>query len=155
MKKTEATLRMIFLGLMVTLLAACGGPDSPGFLDRLLDRTPQPDSLPVLLNAEVPFRYPAELYAQRVQGNVSLRLFVDEYGRVRSDSTSISESSGHAPLDSAALSGSRELRFSPATRKGKAMAVTIIYPVFFRHPEGSALPGDTILIKKGRKGDST
>jgi TonB family protein len=145
--------------LLVAVLAAgavaCGGPDEPGFLNRLLDRTPQPDSLPVMLNTEPPFRYPTELYAQRVQGNVSLRLFIDQEGKVHNDSTRVVESSGHAALDSAALAGAAELRFAPASRKGRALAVTIIYPVYFRHPEAPPLPGDTGAARKARKGDST
>jgi TonB family protein len=135
------------------LAAGCGGPDEPGFLNRLLDRTPQPDSLPVMLNTEPPFRYPPELYAQRVQGNVSLRLFIDEEGKVVVDSTKLLESSGHAALDSAALIGANELKFSPASRRGKAMAVSIIYPVLFRHPEAPPLPGDR--PRGGKQGDTT
>jgi protein TonB len=135
--------------------AGCGGPDEPGFLNRLLDRTPQPDSLQVMLNVEPPFRYPTELYAQRVQGNVSLRLFIDQDGKVHNDSTRVAESSGHAALDSAALAGAAELRFAPASRRGRAMAVTIIYPVYFRHPEAQPLPGDTGAARKARKGDTT
>mgnify|MGYP003294075771 CR=1 FL=1 len=42
---------------------------------------PRPDELPVMLNPEPPFRYPAELYARRVQGNTTLRIFIDVAGR--------------------------------------------------------------------------
>ena len=140
--------------LAAVTMGACGGPDSPSLIDRILDRDPAPDSLPVMLNKTPPFKYPQELYATRVQGNVSLRLFIDEEGKVYPESTVVVESSRNAVLDSAALLGSRELTFSPAKRRGKAMAVSIIYPVLFRHPEGAPLPGDTGL-KRGKKRDST
>src|SRR5687768_11650797 len=61
-----------------------------------------PDSLPVMRNAELPFKYPPELYAQKVQGNVTLRIHIDTAGRVRPESTSVIESSGYPALDSSA-----------------------------------------------------
>jgi TonB family protein len=109
----------------------------------------RPDEVPKVINTELPFRYPAALYARRVQGNVTLRLYVDRDGQVRSDSTRIEESSGYAALDSAAVKGSQELRFVPAKLRGEAMATTVLFPVYFRHPEAHALPGDTILNKRG------
>jgi TonB family protein len=107
-----------------------------------------PDEVPQMLNTELPFRYPAALYARKVQGNVTLRLHVDRDGQVRTDSTRIEESSGYAALDSAAVKGSQELRFVPAKLHGEAMPVTILFPVYFRHPEAPALPGDTILTRR-------
>jgi TonB family protein len=98
-----------------------------------------------MLNTELPFRYPAALYARKVQGNVTLRLHIDRDGQVRSDSTRIEESSGYPSLDSAAVKGSQELRFVPAKLHGDPTPVTILFPVYFRHPEAHALPGDTIL----------
>jgi protein TonB len=109
----------------------------------------RPDEVPKVINTELPFRYPAALYARRVQGNVTLRLYVDRDGQVRSDSTRIEESSGYAALDSAAVKGSQELRFVPAKLRGEPMATTVLFPVYFRHPEAHALPGDTILNKRG------
>lgn len=107
--------------------------------------TGAPDELPRMTNPEPPFRYPSALYAQRVQGNVTLRLFVDSTGIVRPDSTRIEESSGTPALDSAAVLGARELRFTPARRRGTPLAVSLLYPVYFRHPEGSPMPGDSVL----------
>ena len=106
---------------------------------------PRPDSLPVILNADLPFRYPAELYARKVQGNVTLWVHIDSTGQIRPESTTVVESSGYPSLDSAALAGSRELRFKPATASGKPLAVSLLFPVYFRHPEAPALPGDTVL----------
>lgn len=104
-----------------------------------------PDEVPKMINTDLPFRYPAALYARRVQGNVTLRLHIDDNGQVRPDSTQIEESSGFPALDSAAVTGSHELRFIPAKLHGEPMAVTILFPVYFRHPDARPLPGDTIL----------
>jgi len=105
----------------------------------------RPDELPVLVNKELPFRYPVALYARKVQGNVLLRLFVDRDGRILPDSTRVEESSGHSSLDSAAVMGSQELYFIPAKLDGEPLAVSVLFPVYFRHPEAAPLPGDTIL----------
>jgi TonB family protein len=108
-----------------------------------------PDEVPKMLNSELPFRYPAALYARKVQGNVTLRLRIDRDGQVSADSTRIEESSGYAALDSAAVKGSQELHFVPAKLHGEPLPVTILFPVYFRHPEAHALPGDTILNRPG------
>ena len=107
-----------------------------------------PDEVPTMLNTELPFRYPAALYARKVQGNVTLRLRIDRDGQVSTDSTRIEESSGYAALDSAAVRGSQELHFIPAKLRGEPMPVTILFPVYFRHPDAHALPGDTILTRE-------
>jgi protein TonB len=104
-----------------------------------------PDETPKMLNEDLPFHYPPALYAQKVQGNVTLRLYVDQLGQVTPDSTRIEESSGYAGLDSAAVKGSQDLRFAPAKLRGAPLGVSILFPVYFRHPEARALPGDTIL----------
>ena len=105
----------------------------------------RPDEKPRMLNTEVPFHYPPALYERKVQGNVTLYLHIDRDGQVRPDSTRIEESSGYAALDSAAVLGSQDLRFVPAKLRGEPMGVSILFPVYFRHPEAHALPGDTIL----------
>lgn len=106
--------------------------------------------MPSLLNTDLPFRYPAALYARKVQGNVTLRLYIDHDGRVARDSTRVDESSGSAVLDSAAVGGSSELRFVPAKLNGEAIPVSILFPVYFRHPDARPLPGDTILHSAAR-----
>lgn len=108
----------------------------------------RPDEPPVMVNAELPFRYPPALYARRVQGNVMLRLFVDTDGRLLADSTRVEESSGYPSLDSAAVIGSQELYFIPAKLRGEPLAVSVLFPVYFRHPEAAPLPGDTILARR-------
>ena len=104
-----------------------------------------PDSLPVMQNHELPFKYPPELYAQKVQGNVTLRIHIDAAGAVRPESTTVMESSGYPALDSAAVSGARVLHFKPAYAKGAPLAISVLFPVYFRHPDASPLPGDTVL----------
>jgi TonB family protein len=104
-----------------------------------------PDETPRMLNEDLPFHYPPALYARKVQGNVTLRLYVDRLGQVTPDSTRIEQSSGYAGLDSAAVKGSQDLRFAPAKLRGAPLGVSILFPVYFRHPDALALPGDTIL----------
>lgn len=111
---------------------------------------PKPEVLPKMINNELPFRYPPALYSRKVQGNVTLRIFIDAQGRVAADSTRVVETSMYAALDSAAVKGSRDLRFVPAQRRGDAMPVSILFPVYFRHPDAPALPGDTILRQPTR-----
>lgn len=105
----------------------------------------RPDELPVVLNDTLPFRYPPALYAQRIQGNTTLRIFINADGHVVPDSTSVSETSGQSSLDSAAVVGSRALRFVPAKKAGQGVAISILFPVYWRHPQAPPLPGDTIL----------
>ena len=137
--------------LLLALLAlgGCMDRDTTQKVARALQAgPPTPDEIPRMINTELPFRYPPALYAQKVQGNVTLRLRVDTDGQVRPDSTRIEETSGYPALDSAAVKGSQELRFVPAKLHGEPMAVTILFPVYFRHPDARPLPGDTILTRR-------
>jgi TonB family protein len=130
------------LGLGVS---ACIDKDDAKKMIEALQAGIVPDSLPVMQNAEPPFKYPPALYAQKVQGNVTLRIHIDSAGQVRPESTSVVESSGYPALDSAAALGARALRFRPAFSKGSPLAISVLFPVYFRHPEALPLPGDTIL----------
>ena len=141
-------MRCLYVVLVFGTLACSGeGGDAGGQRPRLLGGD-RPDEPPVMVNKELPFRYPAALYARKVQANVMLRLFVDRDGRVFPDSTRVEESSGHASLDSAAVKGSQELHFIPAKLHGEPMAVAVLFPVYFRHPEAPPLPGDTLVGRK-------
>ncbi|MFL5640571.1 MAG: energy transducer TonB [Gemmatimonadaceae bacterium] len=115
----------------------------------------QPDIAPVMLNKELPFRYPPALYAQKVQGNVTLRIFIDREGSIVADSTRIAETSGFTALDSAAMKGSRELKFEPAKTMGQPVPVSILLPVYFRHPDAPPLAGDSIIGREGSTASST
>lgn len=136
-------IRLISSGALLIGAIACGrereGPLSGAHAG------PRPEVMPVVMNDDLPFRYPTALFAQQVQGNVTLRIFIDADGQVIMDSTRVVETSGYTALDSAAVKGSGELKFVPAKRRGEPMAVSILFPVYFRHPEAAPLPGDTVL----------
>jgi TonB family protein len=106
-------------------------------------RAGQPDEPPQMLNASLPFEYPVAQYLRRVQGNVTLRLFVDTTGTVVRDSTRLERSSGIPAFDSAALVGAVRLRFRAARLRGVAIPVAMLFPVHFRHPEAPAVSSDT------------
>jgi protein TonB len=94
---------------------------------------PPPESeAPVALNPDVPIAYPPALFDQKVEGDVTLRLFVDSTGKLVPESTRVSEPSGYPALDSAALAGATALRFAPAKRHGVAVATAFLQPVEFR-----------------------
>jgi TonB family protein len=134
------------LAIAWCVITACGDRETSQKVAQAFQAgASAPDEVPKMLNTDLPFRYPAELYARKVQGNVTLRLRIDRDGQVSSDSTRIEESSGYSALDSAAVKGSQELHFIPAKLRGEPMPVTILFPVYFRHPDAQALPGDTIL----------
>src|SRR5215510_5495977 len=115
-------LRLASAAAVVAVLACrgggAGGGDSAG-RSGFSVRRPRPDEAPVVVNSVLPFRYPAPLYARKVQGNVTLRLYVDADGRVQPESTRVEESSGFPALDSAAVIGSHELQFVPAKLHGE------------------------------------
>ena len=125
--------------LLLVLVAACeqsGGEAGVASVD---------ERLPVMRNEPPPFHYPPALYAQKVQGNVLLRLWVDSTGLCRPESTRVVESSGYPALDSAAVTGARQLSFSPALDDGAPVSLAILFPVYFRHPDAAPLPGDSVL----------
>jgi TonB family protein len=146
-RPAESSLRraVAALALLLGFGACMSGETTQKVAQAFQAGRSMPDEVPRMINPDLPFRYPAALYAQRVQGNVTLRLHIDRDGQVSPDSTRIEESSGYPALDSAAVKGSQELRFVPAKLHGEPMAVTILFPVYFRHPDAHPLPGDTIL----------
>ncbi len=117
----------------VLIASACrgsgGGPQSDA---QTSQGTPPESEAPVAVNPDVPIAYPPALYEQRVEGDVTLRMFVDSTGRLIPESTRVAETSGYPALDSAALAGSTTLRFAPAKRHGVAVATAFLQPVEFR-----------------------
>lgn len=148
---------MMKIGFVVAILAlgaaGCKKGDGSGAGFQTVGR--QPDVPPVMLNKELPFRYPPALYAQKVQGNVTLRIFIDKEGQIVADSTRVAETSGFNALDSAAMKGSRDLRFEPAKTLGLPVPVSILLPVFFRHPDAPPLPGDSLIRKDSSTASNT
>ena len=142
---------LLLLGL--TVVAGCKKGEGSNLPFQTVGR--QPDVAPVMLNKELPFRYPPALYAQKVQGNVTLRIFIDSNGAIVADSTRIAETSGFTALDSAAMKGSRDLRFEPAKTMGQPVPVSILLPVYFRHPDAPPLAGDSIIKRDSVAASST
>ncbi len=133
------------VGACILGAVACGKspppPEQTG--EAVVANAPPDQEPPVALNADSPVQYPPKLYDQKVEGDVVLRLFVDSTGRLVPESSKVAESSGYPALDSAALAGSKKLRFAPARRHGLAVAVAFLQPIEFRHPQatGAALKG--------------
>lgn len=134
-------------GRALLLSVACSSPQTAS--DTALIR-PQPDEKPIMVNRDLPFHYPGALYALRRQGNVTLRLYVDSTGQTVPESTRVEEKSEYPEFDSAAVAGARDLHFIPAKLHGEPMGMTILFPVYFRHPEATPLPGDSAIKKSGR-----
>ena len=139
----------LVLAVAVVSLAACSSDRTPASAATAAQRGGPLDELPRMLNAELPFRYPPALYAQKIQANVLLRLYVDSLGAVVRDSTMVVESSGAEQLDSAAVTGATDLVFAPARRAGAAVGTMVLLPVHFRHPDEPPMPGDSLLTGQG------
>ena len=139
------TLKLLACAMVLAASACIDRQQAQKAIDAVQTDGDKPDVMPVMLNRELPFRYPPALYARRVQGNVTLHIHIDSTGVVWPESTSVVESSGYPGLDSSAVARSRELRFDPATTKGRPVGVSLKLPVFFRHPNGKPLAGDTVL----------
>jgi protein TonB len=127
-------------GFALIALAACGDAPPPraGAADTAATPGFEP---PVLLNPETPVNYPRALYEDGVEGTVILRLFVDEQGRVVTDSTRVVEGSGYPALDSAALAGVPAFEYAPARRDGSPIATPFLQPIHFNRANGGAPPG--------------
>ncbi len=147
--QSSASARGMTLVVACIAIACSKGDGTKTAFDAGMAR---PDTYPIMLNKDMPFRYPPALYAEKVQGNVTLRLYIDKDGLVVDDSTRVIESSKIATLDSAAIKGSRELKFEPAKLRGTPMPVSILFPVYFRHPDAVPPPGDSILKTTGVAG---
>src|SRR5881296_3806874 len=119
---------------IVVARAGCHGP--PPRADSATgggQAAPPPESeAPVALNPNVPIAYPPALFDQKVEGDVTLRLFVDSTGKLIPESTRVTEPSGYPALDSAALAGASALRFAPGKRHGIPVATAFLQPVEFR-----------------------
>ena len=123
--------------LALLLLPACmSAEDAQDAIAAVRDDAP--DEPPVVRNAELPFHYPPALFERKVEGNVTLRLYIDSLGAVRPESTAVAEPSAHAAFDSAAVAGARALRFAPARRDGVPVGVAVLFPVQFRYPATAA-----------------
>ena len=122
-------MRLIVIAAVLAAVAGCRG----GASQSENQSAPPPESEPpVALNPDVPIAYPPALYEQKVEGDVTLRLFVDSTGKLVPESTRVAEASGYPALDSAAIAGSAGLRFAPGKRHGIPVATAFLQPVEFR-----------------------
>ncbi|MEP7382089.1 MAG: energy transducer TonB [Gemmatimonadota bacterium] len=100
------------------------------------------DTLPGYIGDSLPFLYPPGPYIQGIQDNVTLRLYLDEFGRPVPESTRIQEHAQLPAFDSSALLGAKDLVFSPAIKDGKRIPFPVLFPIKFRVPNGPPMPGD-------------
>ena len=127
-------------------IAGCHG-SAPRADSATGQAAPPPESeAPVALNPNVPIAYPAALFDQKVEGDVTLRLYVDSTGKLIPESTRVAEPSGYPALDSAALAGASALRFAPAKRHGIAVATAFLQPVEFRQVGTTRAGGGTVTL---------
>jgi TonB family protein len=103
------------------------------------NETPPPPAGPTLskrprLLESVTPKYPPEAWAQDVEGDVTLLLWVDEQGRV--EAAEVVSTPGFG-LETAALVAAKQLRFTPAEMDGEPVKVKIRYTFRFRKPEKS------------------
>ena len=127
--------RPVHLALLATLVLGCRPRESNTVTLPDASTAKKGDDPPVMLNATSPVGYPAALYARGIEGKVVLQLYVDEQGKLRPDSTRVSESSGYPAFDSAALAAVPAFKFAPALRNGTPVAALFLQPVHFRHPD--------------------
>lgn len=125
-------MRTPFASAILLAVLACRGSAPPPDGQTSQAAPPPESEAPVALNPDVPIAYPPALFEQKIEGDVTLRLFADSAGRLVPESTRVAESSGYPALDSAALAGSAGLRFAPAKRHGIAVATAFLQPVEFR-----------------------
>lgn len=126
---------------LVLLLAACGGRQEPITAPRELT-TQQAATR----DGASPFQYPEELWEAQVEGETMLRVFITERGMV--DTVRVERTSGYEAFDSAALAGSRSLRFEPARRGTEPVAAWFILPVKFDLGAAADSAGDPSLSQK-------
>ncbi len=130
--------RNLLSALFLLLAPACSGKDDGTV--RIMagggsEAAPNAaEQAPVAVNPVSPVGYPRTLLEQGIEGRVLLRLYADSQGRLAPDSTRVAESSGYPALDSAAVAGATELRFSPALLRGRRVGGPFLQPVHFRNP---------------------
>lgn len=123
------------VGVLLIALAAAGCSDSirpvmGGLKLGMQNGAFQP---PILAVRELPFEYPPEAWKRRVGGQTVLRMLISRSGEV--DSVLVIKSSGNLSLDSAAVAGSRRLRYRPARQGGEPIEVWARLPVIYPLPE--------------------
>ena len=133
-------MKRIITAAIPALLAACTS-DAP------LD-------LPVPVDQPSPFVYPEELWDQDVEGQAIVMVHVTTEGTV--DSVYVRSTSGYEAMDSAAVTGARELRFEPGRRGADPVDVWVRLPVrFSKTPPSPSANDDDGAATGGRDGTGT
>src|SRR6266849_6628684 len=114
--------------------AACCAAASISF--SALAQAQAPRFVAPRLLERVEARYPEEARLSGLTGTVVVRIVVGTDGRVIS--AEVVQGAGHG-FDEAALEAARKLRFEPATREGRPVAVQLDYEVRFELPDAPAL----------------
>ena len=92
------------------------------------DRKPVVETEPVPLTPPT-FQYPEDLWDAGVEDTTVLRILIGTTGTV--DSARVEKASGYPAFDSAAVAGTRDLRFEPAKRDGVPVSKWVLLPVEF------------------------
>ena len=93
---------------------------------------------PRVLEGDETVAYPISLWDAGIEGATTLRVRVTEEGTV--DSIEVTETSGHAGLDSAAVSGVRTLRFEPGRLGPRPTRMWATLPILFSRSGAPADP---------------
>ena len=75
-----STLKLLACATVLATSASIDRQQAQKAIDAVQTDGAKPDVMPVMLNRELPFRYPPALYARRVQGNVTLHIHIDSTG---------------------------------------------------------------------------
>ena len=90
-------------------------------------------------------RYPPALYGEKAQGNVVLRIFIDSAGHVRPESTVVAAIVWRGGIRFCGGRGGQGRALQPSTEARGPIAVSILFPIYFRHPQAAPVPGDSVL----------
>jgi len=119
--------RRLHMGLLFATLAFCAATGRAEPAQSALT----PPALVDFVQAE----YPVAALAERVEGSVVLRLWIDREGHVTS--ASVAEPAGHG-FDEAAQAAALAFGFTPARRGETALASRILYRYDFTLPKDAA-----------------
>ena len=111
--------------------ASAGAPIAPAV--QVASRSTGPETLAGQLELQCPERhpprYPPTSRREREQGEVRMKVEIDELGRI--ESVAIVESSGSARLDDAARDAIRSWRCQPAEREGRPVKAVALQTMAF------------------------
>lgn len=127
--------RALPLVLLLVMSAGCADTVRPGLGGLKIAGAKGPFHMPELEQGRLPFEYPRDAWEEGIGGETMLKIHITAAGAV--DSVMVVQPSGHASLDSAAVSGARKLRYRPARQGEEQVAVWGYLPVRFPMPESA------------------